>query len=186
MLQKLIEDCKRQDRLAQKKLYLHYADKLMNISLRYARDVHEAKDILQSAFIKIFTKISDFTIGEGSFEGWMSRIVVNEALQLYRKNKKIFYGETEIYDLSLTIEASAVQDLEAEDILNLLKQLPDGYRVVFNLSVVEGYNHKEIGEILGITESASRSQLARAKKSLEEYFGSKKNIDNIIKYGTAF
>ncbi len=175
-LAKLIQDCQSNKRAAQRMLYDRYSDMLMGIAQRYARDDHESFDILQNSFMKIFTKINSFVIGEGSFEGWMNRIVVNEALQLYRKNKKIFYSDTEIMNNQPEVENSAIDLLEAEDILKLLEDLPDGYRIVFNLNVVEGYSHKEIGEILGIKESASRSQLSRAKKVLQKVIIQKKMI----------
>lgn len=165
--EKLIADCSKGNRRAQRVLYDRYADKLMNICLRYARDRAEAQDVLQNAFVKIFTKISDFKTGEGSFEGWMSRIAVNEALMLYRKNKRIFYPDEEVIAMNMPAAApAAVDNLQAEDVIKLLEKLPDGYRVVFNLHVVEGYSHDEIGEMLGITSGASRSQLTRAKKNL--------------------
>lgn len=173
--EKLITDCRKGDRRAQKTLYLRYADKLMNICLRYSRDRPEAEDALQNAFVKIFTKIKDFRTGEGSFEGWMSRIAVNESLMTYRKNKRMFYPDDEVIAMNLPpSEPAILQDLAAEDVIKLLERLPDGYRVVFNLHVVEGYSHDEISEMLGITAGASRSQLTRAKRNLRKMLEERK------------
>lgn len=177
-LKKLIKSCKKQDRDAQKALYLQFADLAMNIGRRYAKDEHEAKDIVQNAFIKIFTKIEDFKFGQGTFEGWVSRIVVNEALQMYRTSKRIYFNGSQPYDKDVAVAAEAIETLEAEDILNLLKQLPNGYRLVFNMYVVEGYKHKEIAALLGISESASRSQLTRAKKLLKRMILEQNALDH--------
>ncbi|MEM1320937.1 MAG: RNA polymerase sigma factor [Bacteroidota bacterium] len=171
----IIQGCIDNKRECQRTLYDRYADQLMNICLRYTQDVPQAEDVLQNAFIKIFTKIKEFRMGEGSFEGWMSRITVNEALMLYRKNKRTFYDNT-AKELDPEIDAEVLLQLEAEDILKLIQQLPDGFRVVFNLYVIEGYDHKEIGEMLGITASTSRSQLARAKKMLRNLLDPKKTF----------
>ncbi|MEM9887033.1 MAG: sigma-70 family RNA polymerase sigma factor [Bacteroidota bacterium] len=174
---RLIEGCKKQDRSCQKTLYLQYVQLASRISLRYARDEHEAKDIVQNAFVKVFTKIKSYKARKGTFESWLSRIVINEALQLYRKQQKYATWEA---DFSEELEASpdALDKLQAEDILKLLRKLPDGYRLVFVLFVVEGYTHQEIAKELGINTSTSRSQLTRAKKLLQKFITEQNSLEH--------
>lgn len=168
-IEQIIKGCKKGDRKCQKALYDCYAGMLMNVSRRYTNDMYEAQDALQNAFIKIFTKLDMYDANKpGSFEGWMSRIVINETIQLHRKKKGVIFSEIETTMYSIGKESGVVEDLEAEEILKLLDKLPEGYRLVFTLFVVEEYNHKEIAEMLGITESTSRSQLVRARKGLQK------------------
>ena len=134
--------------------------------MRYARHEMEAEDILQDAFIKIFDKINRFEF-KGSFEGWVRRIVINTALKNY--SKKSFKQEQiglETYP-ELPLEPEIYAHLHEEELLRLIGKLPEGYRLVFNLNVIEGYNHKEIANMLGIQESTSRSQLVKARKMLQ-------------------
>lgn len=174
---RLIEGCKQQDRSCQKALYLRYVKLASRISLRYARDEHEAKDIVQNAFIKVFTKIGSYKARKGTFESWLSRIVINEALQLYRKQQR--YSDLEIEeDYTIEIAPVVLEHLQAEDILKLLRKLPDGYRLVFVLFVVEGYSHQEIAKELGITASTSRSQLTRAKKLLQKFIIEQNSLEH--------
>ena len=161
----LIGACIKQDRSAQKQFYLLTADKLMNVSRRYTTDLHEAKDVLQNAYIKIFKCLNQFDIHKGNLDGWLIKIVINEGLQLLRKNAKhLSFSRGEVIDRSELTAPDILARLHAEDILNILNKLPEGYRVILNMNVVEGYSHKEIAPMLGIGESTSRSQLARAKK----------------------
>lgn len=140
---------------------------MLGVCLRYAKDHYEAEDMLQMGFVKVFQKVSEFR-GEGSFEGWIRRIMVNTAIETYRRNQRSLQvvDIDEVYD-----EPQSMFDmsgLETKDLLNLIKALPGGYRMVFNMYVIEGYSHKEIGEKLGITEGASKSQLSRARAILKE------------------
>lgn len=167
-LNRLIKGCKKQDPKCQKAIYVHYSHFAMNLSLRYTQDDHQAKDVVQNAFVKIFTKIDLFDPAKGSFEAWITRIVINEALQLSRMNKKFYLNGEDLSSLESEVDPSVLDKLHAEDILKLIRKLPDGYRLVFCLSVIEEFKHQEIAEILGITKSTSRSQLARAKKMLRE------------------
>lgn len=165
-IKRLIESCKKQDWAAQKELYLLFADDMMSVAIRYAKDLSSAKDLVQETFLICFKKIEQYDENRGAFGGWLSRILINKSFAEYRKNQKmIFVNEDILLDRAST-ETSAVEELEAEDILKLLQDLPQGCRVIFNLKVIEGYSHNEIGEMLGITPSASRSQLTRAKKLL--------------------
>ncbi len=163
----LLEGCKRQDRRAQEHLYKLLASKMLGVCARYAKDEFEAEDMLQVGFVKVFQKIGEFR-GEGSFEGWIRRIMVNSAIEIYRKNQRMLnvVDIDEVYNMpQATFDMNG---LEAKDLLKLIQQLSGGYRLVFNLYAIEGYSHKEIGEQLGITEGASKSQLSRARAILRE------------------
>lgn len=163
----LIEGCRRGDRKMQHELYNRFAPKMFGVCLRYAGNTEEAEDILQEGFIKVFNKMNSYR-GEGSFEGWIRRIFVNTAIEHFRK--KIYLQpitETE----ENTVEGkylSVLDNLAEKDIIQLVQQLSPGYRTVFNMYVVEGYSHKQIAEMLGISEGTSKSQLSRAKAILQE------------------
>jgi RNA polymerase sigma factor (sigma-70 family) len=164
----LIEDCKRGIAAAQKCLYEQYSRKMMGVCMRYINDYETAKDLMHDGFIKIFLNIESFGF-EGSFEGWMRRIFVNTSLEYLRKNDVL----KESFDISQSYniqgnDESVVERLSAEELRAIIASLPDGFRSVFNLYAVEGYSHKEIGEMLGIAESTSRSQFARARSLLQQ------------------
>jgi len=162
----LIQGCIQGDRRMQKALYDKYAGKMYAVCLRYMGNADDAQDILQDGFIKVYKNLERFR-GEGSFEGWVRRIFVNTAIEQIRKKKN---------DLSLTekeesIElksVTAIENINEKDLMKVIRELSPGYRAVFNLYVVEGYSHKEIGELLGISEGTSKSQLARARMILQE------------------
>jgi len=163
----LIDGCVRRERAAQQQLYDLYSSKMYAICFRYVRDPMQAEDILVTAFTKIFEKINQFK-GEGSFEGWIRRIMVNEALSHLRK-ARMMYLETEIDQADREPDYDKLSDhLEAEDLLNLIEQLPAGYGLVFNMYAIDGYSHKEIAERLGISENTSKSQLSRARTYLQK------------------
>lgn len=164
--EELIEGCRRQDRQAQKRLYDQYASKLFALCCRYIKDKMEAEDVLITAFTKILNRIDQYT-GEGNFEGWMRKVVVNDALSYLRKNKNM-YLETDIAAADFEPDEKLEDKLEAEDLLKMIESLPTGYRIVFNLYAIEGYSHKEIGEQLGISENTSKSQLSRARVALQK------------------
>lgn len=136
------------------------------VCLRYARHASEAQDMLQDGFIKVFDNIGSFK-SNGSFEGWIRRIVVNTALNYCRKSsfKQEQIGIEDYQDT--VVKSKAVSNLGEKELLALIQKLPDGYRMVFNLYVIEGYSHKEIGEMLNVTESTSRSQLAKSRKWMQ-------------------
>ncbi|MBC7745381.1 MAG: RNA polymerase sigma factor [Flavobacterium sp.] len=163
----LLEGCQRGDRKAQENLYKTVASKMMAVCLRYAKDSFEAEDILQLAFIKVFNKVSEFR-SEGSFEGWIRRIMVNTAIETYRKNMRSMrvVDIDEVYDQPQT--TFDMNQLETKDLMTLIQQLSNGYRMVFNMYVIEGYSHREISETLGISEGASKSQLSRARAILKQ------------------
>ena len=163
----LLEGCRRGDRRLQHELYNRYAPKMYGVCLRYASNAEEAEDILQEGFIKIFNKIDSYR-GEGSFEGWIRRIFVNTAIEHFRK-KTYLQPITETEEN--TVEGkylSVLDNLAEKDIIQLIQQLSPGYRTVFNMYVVEGYTHKQIAEMLGISEGTSKSQLSRAKLILQD------------------
>ena len=147
-------------------LFEQHAGKMMSVCLRYSKTKMEAEDILQDAFLRVYKYIHQFKF-EGSFEGWMRRIVVNTALKSIAK-KKINFSEMNDYtDSTASIEPFAYNNLGEDVILKLISQLPDGYRLVFNLNIIEGYSHEEIGNMLKIQASTSRSQLVKARKILQ-------------------
>ena len=162
----LIEGCRQNERAAQKALYEQMAGKMYSLCCRYVKDRLEAEDVLITAFTKMFERIDQFK-GEGSFEGWVRKIVVNEALSYLRKNKSMYLAtEIEVADHGPDFENMDSQ-LEAEDLLKLIAALPAGYRIVFNLYAIDGYTHKEIAAQLGISENTSKSQLSRARSYLQ-------------------
>lgn len=164
-LDELILQCKKQDLKAQEELYKKYSSTLFSVCLKYSRDYHEAEDNLQDAFITIFKNIEQFK-GKGSFEGWMKRIAVNTVLQKYRKKR--------IYNLTNEEQIEEEAEVTIEDapvpldyLLQIVQDLPDRYRLVFTMYVLDDYPHKEISEIMGITVGTSKSNLARARKILQ-------------------
>lgn len=163
----LIASCRKGERRAQKELYETYSRKMMGVCLRYVNDRETARDILQDGFVKVFAGMDSYT-ASGSFEGWMRRIFVNCALEYLRKSDVL----REATNLDNTAElihpdSSVISDMSAEELMKLVRELPVGFRTVFNMFAIEGYSHKEIGEMLNITESTSRSQYTRAKQLLQ-------------------
>jgi RNA polymerase sigma factor (sigma-70 family) len=173
----IVKGCQQYDRKAQRALYDCYADELMAISLRYCPDAGQAKDNLHDALIKIFRNISSYDPARGQLMGWMSRIVINEALQKHRRSKVVFYDTEHVDKSDISDTFNILDSLAAEDILKLLQQLPEGCRLVFNLSVVEEFSHDEISQMLGITRSASRAQLSKAKKMIRVLLNKQKKTE---------
>lgn len=163
----LIEGCRRRNAQAQKNLYDRYAGKLFALCCRYVKEKMEAEDVLIIAFTKILERIDQFK-GDGSFEGWMKRIVVNESLTYLRRNKNM-YLEMDIEAADREPDFDKLEShLQAEDLMKMIESLPAGYRLVFNLYAIDGYSHKEIADQLGITENTSKSQLSRARAALQK------------------
>jgi RNA polymerase sigma-70 factor (ECF subfamily) len=163
----LINGCIEGNRRMQEELYRRFSPRMYAVCLRYATSSEEAEDILQEGFIKIFKKLGSYR-GDGSFEGWIRRIFVNTAIEHFRRRK---YLQPVTEKEENTIEGkylSVLDELGEKDILELVRQLSPGYRTVFNMYVVEGYTHKEIGDMLGISEGTSKSQLSRAKVILQD------------------
>ncbi len=163
----LIEGCQRQNREAQHTLYRIHSGKMYALCCRYVKDRMEAEDVLVTAFTKIFEKIGQYK-GEGSFEGWIRRVVVNESLTYLRRNKNM-YLETDIEDAAYEPDYRKLENqLEADDLLRMIETLPVGYRTVFNLYAIDGFTHQEIADQLGISENTSKSQLSRARALLQK------------------
>jgi RNA polymerase sigma factor (sigma-70 family) len=164
----LVNDCVKGSQRAQKTLFEKFAPKMLAVCQRYAKNTEEAEDILQDGFVKVFMKLKDFK-QEGSLEGWIRRIMVNTALDQIRKNGR-FLGDTDVDAVGYKLDSNdfIAENLMAEDLMKLIRSLPDGYRTVFNLFAIEGYSHAEIGEMLGVTESTSKSQYSRARAHLRE------------------
>jgi RNA polymerase sigma-70 factor (ECF subfamily) len=163
----LIKRCQDNDPKAQGLLYQQLAPKMFGICLRYTRNHMEAEDVLQEGFIKVFRYLKDYR-NDGSLEGWIRRTIVNTAINFYKKRAK--YQNDISLDHSEPInqeEESAIDKLSVKELLEYIQELPDGYRMVFNLNVIEGYTHKEIGEMLNISENTSKSQLSRARSVLQ-------------------
>ncbi len=164
--QHLINACIEGKRAAQEALYEKFAPTMFGICLRYASDYHTAEDLLQDGFVKAFYNIDQFN-GKGSFEGWLKRIFINTAIEHFRKSKKMSFFPIQQEQLLQTTQTNVIDQLAVDDLLNVLQQSPPGYRAVFNLFVIEGYSHKEISQLLGISEGTSKSQLARARVYLQ-------------------
>ncbi|KAA3440286.1 RNA polymerase sigma factor [Rufibacter hautae] len=165
--EEIIAGCKQEKAAFQEKLFQLYSRRMMAVCTRYTKSRFEAEDIFQEAFVKVFKNIN--TYHGGSFEGWMRQIFVHTAINHYHKNKK--YQEQLDYS---TVEEVVPNDddiistISAQELLGLINQLPEGYRLVFNLYIVEGFNHREIGDMLQIAEGTSKSQLAKAKSYLKK------------------
>jgi RNA polymerase sigma-70 factor (ECF subfamily) len=170
----LIIACKKQDRNAQRVLYERYAPVMMTVCLRYSKEEETARDLLHDGFIRAFTQIGSFR-GNGSFEGWLRRIFVNLALENFRKEKQKNrfmeeYGSLKKEEEVVTVEDDPLDigDIPREEVMGMIRDLPPGYRTVFNLFIFEEMSHREIAAMLGINEAASRSQFFRAKNLLQK------------------
>jgi RNA polymerase sigma factor (sigma-70 family) len=169
----LITGCKAGKRDLQKALYQRFSAKMFGICLRYTRNREEAEDVLQDGFVKVFQHVTQFS-GMGSFEGWIRKIIVNASLEHLRR-KKLVFVQTDIQNIEedCLLDAEVMSKIAVQDLLVLIRELSPGYQVVFNLYAIEGYAHKEIAQMLGITEGTSKSQLARARKILQEKLNAK-------------
>lgn len=152
----------------QEELYRRFAPKMYAVCFRYASNANDAQDLLQEGFIKVYRNLHRFK-AEGSFEGWMRRVFVNTSIEHYRKKSLDLSSVTEKEEGTIEdTDISALDQLAVKDIMMLIRELAPGYQTIFNLYVVEGYSHKEIGDMLGISEGTSKSQLARAKSILQK------------------
>ncbi|MBY5958459.1 RNA polymerase sigma factor [Membranicola marinus] len=171
-LENILRGIKKKNRTAQKALYDQYSPLFMAIGMRYLKNIHEAEDAVAEAFIKIFTKVKSFK-EKGSFEGWMKRIVVNECLMILRQKKKQ-HLYIPLDEVDIELDPEVIDKMSADEIMEVIRELPDGYRTVFNLYEIEGLKHREIAEELDISIHTSKSQLIMAKRKLREIL--KKNI----------
>lgn len=172
----LIESCKKGDRAAQKALYDRLAPRMFPVCMRYIGDKESAEDILQDGFVTLFTRLDSYK-GEGSFEGWARRIFVTTALMSLRKKDALKMSEDLDAARGLKAEtASQVQNIGYKELMQLIMTLPPGFRTVFNMYAIEGFSHKEIGEMLGISETTSRTQLSRARIWLQNKIKEREDV----------
>lgn len=173
----IIEGCCRNDRKAQKALYERYASVLLGVCIRYSGRRDEAEDILQDGLIKIYFNVKDFA-GKGSFISWMKKIMVNTAITNYHRNLKHQYHQDidDIRETDIKGSSQGWSEFTQEELANCIKDLPTGYRLVFNLYAIEGYKHKEIAEMLEVDVNTSKSQYSRAKGLMRKKLGSLKRI----------
>jgi RNA polymerase sigma factor (sigma-70 family) len=162
----LVKALRKEDPKAQRQVYDKYSARMLGLCFRYICDDMAAEDVMVEGFLKVFSKIEQFN-SDGSFEGWIRRIMVNEALGYLRKQKKVLEDTLSDEANNIPDYAHADQNLETQELLNLIEGLPVGYRTVFNLYAIEGYAHSEIAQMLNITESTSKSQLHRARALLQ-------------------
>lgn len=182
--EELLQGCRKGKASAQRGLYDRLAPKMLGVCLRYIRDKAEAEHIMIGGIVKVFEKLDQFK-SEGSFEGWVRRIIVNDCLMYIRKNRNMSL-ETDIETASNHPDLSVMEDsLSQEDLLKLIGELPIGYRTVFNLYAIEGFSHAEIAEQLNISENTSKSQLSRARKWLQSKLADiEKELENKITNGS--
>jgi RNA polymerase sigma-70 factor (ECF subfamily) len=169
-LRDIILGCQKGKRSAQDKLYTQYSRMLFGVCLRYTNTREEAEDVMQEGFVKIYNHIKSYSM-EGSFEAWMRRIMINTAITGYRKNKKHMYQQdiNEPANMEYFKTPDDTADFNREELMGAIEKLPPGYKIVFNMYVIEGYKHKEIADELGININTSKSQLSRAKQHLQNY-----------------
>ncbi len=165
----LLKDCIRQKPLAQEQLYRHYAPLMLGVCYRYTKSLHDAEDILQEGFIKVFLHLKDYN-ASGELGAWIRRIIVNTALNYLKKNKKyrteMVFTEAPLHPVT---DLNPQVNLDVKELAELIRQLPIGFQTIFNLYAIEGYTHVEIGQLLGISEGTSKSQYARARYLLMEW-----------------
>ena len=176
--EKLIQKAIKNNRKAQNVLYELHAPKMLSVCRYYIRDVQFAEEVMLNGFLKVFSNLKKFK-KEGSFEGWIRKIMVRESISFLRQQKNIEFA-VELVDVKNDYSISSNTNFEPEEIQQLIDALPEGYRIVFNMSVIEGYKHHEIANILNISEGTSKSQLFKARKMLQQKI---KEI-NKTSYGT--
>jgi len=173
----LVQDCLRGKTAAQRELYMHFAQKMLGVCYRYTKSIQDAEDVLQEGFVKVFRNLHQYKF-EGELGAWIRRVMVNTALNYLKHNRKyqdkLFFTEQYLHPVT---DSDPAVDMEARELADLIRQLPDGYQLIFNLHAVEGYSHVEISKLLGITDGTSRSQYARARALLITWI--KKNESEI-------
>ena len=172
----ILKGCLQNDPAAQRELYNRYSPKMLSVCYRFAHNREDAEDMLQEGFIKIFSQMHTFG-NRGAFEGWIRRIIVHTCINILKKNKKFNESVDIIHATGAMVREESVPSIvQAKQIVECIRMLPIGYRTVLNLYAIEGYSHREIGMMLDIEESTSRSQYTRAKAMLEEILVRKKII----------
>jgi RNA polymerase sigma factor (sigma-70 family) len=174
----LIQGCRQGQEKARRRLYELYAGRMLGLCRRYVGDRDTAEDIMIQGFMRVFERIAQYS-GEGSFEGWMKRIMINEALGYLRKAKTM-YLEVDIEKAEQEPDFGFLEShLEAAELLAMIDRMPPGYKTVFNLYAIEGYNHREIGALLGISENTSKSQLSRARMYLQHQLLERERVEKL-------
>jgi RNA polymerase sigma-70 factor, ECF subfamily len=174
----LIELAVENNRHAQHKIYSKFSPKMLSVCRQYIKDIHEAEDIMITAFMKVFTNLKNFE-NKGSFEGWIRRIMINECISFIRVQKKVKFIEDCSDDYQNLERFNNIESqFSVDEIQFLIDNLPDGYKMVFNLYCIEGFKHQEIATMLGINEGTSKSQLSHARKMLQEQVNKLKNYTN--------
>ena len=164
----LIKECSLGNAKAQRALFDKFAPKMLAVCMRYLKNIDEAEDALQDGFVKVFQKIPEFKM-EGSLEGWIRRIMVNNSLDAIRRNKKqLLEDDVDSVQHKVSFTDFHFDDMDLQYLMKIIQSLPDGYRVVFNMFAIEGYSHKEIAETLGVSENTSKSQYSRARALLRD------------------
>ncbi len=171
-----LEGCKQRNRESQRMLYKHHYAYAMSICLRYSKTKEEAREILNDGFMKVFSKIEQYN-PETSFLGWLRRIMINTAIDHYRKEVKHYHQVSIESEQPFVTTTSALDDLGYQELMSMVQQLTPAYRAVFNLYAIDGYNHKEISQILGISEGTSKSNLSKAREVLK---GKLQKIQNVV------
>lgn len=166
-LTEIVNGCKKGKRMAQEQLYRTFSAKMFAVCLYYSKNKDDAEDLLHNGFIKVFQKIEQFK-GDGPFEAWLRRVFMNTALEQYRKKRILYSINEEIGYPEYSDEADVISQLSNDELIQMIQELSPAYRMIFNLYAIEGYNHKEISELLGIAEGTSKSNLARARAKLQK------------------
>jgi len=174
----LIQGCKRNDRDSQRLLYQHYYSYALSICIRYSRNVAEAKEVVNDGFMKVFSKIDQYN-SDSPFKGWMRKIMINASIDQYRKELKHQHQESLTLVQTADIQPQAVSNLSHEELIGLIQKLSPAYRAVFNLYVIDGFTHSEIGKMLKISIGTSKSNLLKARENLRRMLGEM----NKISYG---
>jgi RNA polymerase sigma factor (sigma-70 family) len=170
----ILKGCLQNEPAAQRELYNRYSPKMLSVCYRFAHNREDAEDMLQEGFIKVFSQMHTFG-NRGAFEGWIRRIIVHTCINILKKNKKFNESVDIIHATAIQVREESVPSIvQAKQIVECIRMLPIGYRTVLNLYAIEGYSHREIGELLDIEESTSRSQYTRAKAMLEDILIRKK------------
>ncbi len=172
-LYNIIKGCQKRDPIAQKELFGMFNNSMFGICLRYAGNYDDAQDILQDSFLKVYEKVHQFQF-KGSFEGWIRKIMINTALEKFRSKYQVIDINDNIREVDRKVSSDISSDIAVKELLKIVQELSPKYRVVFNLYAIEGYSHKEISEMLNISEGTSKSNLSRARvilqKKIKKYY----------------
>lgn len=178
----LVKECLKKKPAAQQQLYEHFAPAMLGVCYRYTKSIHDAEDVLQEGFIKVYLHLSKYR-ATGNLDGWIRRIMVTTALNYLKKNKRyreeLVFAEIPLHPVS---DSNPIIQLDAKELSELIRQLPTGYQTIFNLYAIEGYTHVEIGEMLGISEGTSKSQYSRARHLLIEWIDRYSSFSKLEQY----